>query len=376
LIDHANAIPRDSPVVPNKQWKRARREGYEINLPSFAENALDRAGQVGTSSINAVREIVTKKRTFVVAICLMIGLLPFRTTLGATHEEVQARTASGEHWAKLDHITLHYQISGKGPLVVIQAPGWGIGAEYLEKGLAPLQQHFTVLAYDPRGTGQSTPVSASDHLKNSDLAQDLEQLRIYCGLDRMDLVAHSNGSAIAILYAELHPERVHKLVLIGSQLLGYHGEKGPDAIAEDARRKNDPQFAIYIARMHAPAPDTDQGFTEQFKQYAGFFFYNPSKDVPILLSSMTHPMSVSMNKAFKESPAATEAPPLSDLEKITAATLIVDGRQDPACPFTESERIHAGISGSTLLAIDQSGHFPWIEQPSESFPPVVAFLKL
>lgn len=306
---------------------------------------------------------------------MMVGILSSRPALSATFEEIRARTATGEHWAKLDDVTLHYQIKGNGPLIVIQAPGWGIGTEYLDKGLASLQQHFTVLAYDPRGTGQSTPVSASDHLKNSDLAQDLEQLRIYTGLSKMDLVAHSNGSAIAILYAETHPENVRKLVLIGSQLLGYKGEEGPDQIAEDARRRHDPQFARYLARMQDHGADTDQGFTEQFRQYAGFFFYDPARDVPILLSSMTHLMSVSMNKAFKESPPATEAPPLGDLGKITAATLIVDGRQDPACPFTESERIHAGIPGSTLLPIDHAGHFPWIEQPARFFPPVIAFLQ-
>jgi hypothetical protein len=41
VIDKScNASLRDSPVVPNMQWERARREGYETSLLSFAENAL------------------------------------------------------------------------------------------------------------------------------------------------------------------------------------------------------------------------------------------------------------------------------------------------------------------------------------------------
>lgn len=306
---------------------------------------------------------------FAAAASLMSG-----AAAGATPEQFRARQSAGEHLARLEGLDLHYRIKGHGPLVVIQAPGWGIGTEYLEKGLAQLERHFTVLAYDPRGTGQSTPVAASAHLGNRDLADDLERLRAYLGLESMRLVAHSNGSAIAILYAEAHPERVDKLVLVGSQLLGYKGEKGPDEIAERERRSHEPRFAQDAARMRAPTAESDQGFTAQFKGYAGYFFYDPARDLPKLLSAMTRPMSVSMYRAFEESPPAKDAPPLEDLGKIRARTLVVDGRQDPVCPLAESERIRDGIPGAELVAIDEAGHFPWIEQPSAFFAPVIAFL--
>lgn len=294
---------------------------------------------------------------------------------GAKSEDLRARTSAGDHVAKLDGVELHYRIAGHGPLVVVQAPGWGIGTEYLEKGLAPLREHFTVLTYDPRGTGQSTPVSASAHVTNGDLAGDLERLRAYLGLDAMDLVAHSNGSAIAIVYAEAHPEHVRKLVLVGSQLLGYQGGWGPDGDAENERRAGDPRFAAYAKLMHAPAAKDDAGFTRQFKDYAGYFFYDPARDVPKLLAVMTQPMSAAMNKAFEESPPAKDAPPLEDLKKITARTLVVDGRQDPVCPLAESEAIQAGIPQAEIVAIDHAGHFPWIEQPAAFFAPVIRFLR-
>lgn len=284
--------------------------------------------------------------------------------------------SQGQHVADLKDLKIHYTVTGHGPFLVVQAPGWGIGSDYLENGLAALKSHFTLITFSPRGTGASSPVISSETLTNSDMVEDLERLRNYWGLDRMDLLGHSNGSAIAILYAERYPERVHKLVLIGSQLLGYRSKNDSVKAAEEARRKSDPNFAYYLAHINDPEPKTDAAFTAYFEKRVGYYFYDPARDVPIFLETMTQPMGASVHQAFLEVPPASQAPPLTDLGRITAETLIIEGRQDPACPLNESEMIHAGISGSKLIAIDRSGHFPWIEQPAEFFPAVVQFLNI
>jgi proline iminopeptidase len=285
-----------------------------------------------------------------------------------------ARLAIGEHVGLVNGLHFHYVIAGHGPLLVVQAPGWGIGSAYLENGLAPLRKHFTLLVFDPRGSGGSSPVSSTDRLTNSDLVEDLEHLRNYWGLETIDLVGHSNGSAIAILYAERYPTRVRKLVLIGSQLLGYTGSDNPERAAERARRKSDPQFTYYLAHIDDPEPKTDEAFTQYFKERAGFYFYNPSKDVPTFLKTMTGSMSASVHQAFLEAPPASQAPPLADLSQISAETLIIEGRQDPVCPLDESEKIQAGIGRSKIVVIDMSGHFPWIEQPDMFFSAASKFL--
>ncbi|WMJ69752.1 alpha/beta hydrolase [Stenotrophomonas sp. 24(2023)] len=285
------------------------------------------------------------------------------------------RLAAGEHVAELQGLTLHYTIAGHGPLLVVQSPGWGIGTPYLANGLKPLQDQFTVLTYDPRGTGGSTPVAADAHLTNGDLADDLEQLRAYLGLERMDLLGHSNGGAIAIIYAEQHPAHVHKLVLVGAQLLGYRQEADSVAKAESARRKASPDFAWLREHIGDPTPRTDAAFTAYFRERAGYFLYDPKKDADVFLGHLTNTMSASMNQAFEETPPVKAAPPLSDLGRITAATLVVEGRQDPACPLAMSEAIQHGIAGAQLVALDRTGHFPWIEQPAPFFAAVSRFLR-
>jgi proline iminopeptidase len=295
--------------------------------------------------------------------------------IDAVAEAPNARLANGEHTAVIGDLSFHYVVGGHGPLLVVQAPGWGIGSQYLGNGLAPLKKKFTLLTFDPRGSGASTHVASTDRLTNEDLADDLEHLRQYWGLTAMNVVGHSNGGAIAILYAERYPSRVRKLIVIGSQLLGYKGSKGSVQAAEDERRKKDPQFAYFLAHISDPTPKTDAEFTQYFKDRMGFYSYDPSTTVPAFLATMTNTMTASVNQAFIEGPPSSQAPPLTDLAKVRAKTLVIEGMQDPACPLDESERIQSGIAGSTIVKIDKSGHFPWIEQPVQFFSAVTQFLK-
>jgi pimeloyl-ACP methyl ester carboxylesterase len=72
---------------------------------------------------------------------------------------VSDRLLPGEHDVLIDGLPFHYVVRGRGALLVVQAPGWGIGSAYLRNGLAPLEKQFTVLTFDPRGSGSSAPMT-------------------------------------------------------------------------------------------------------------------------------------------------------------------------------------------------------------------------
>ncbi|WP_295541956.1 alpha/beta hydrolase [uncultured Thiohalocapsa sp.] len=76
--------------------------------------------------------------------------------------------------------------------------------------------HFHVLAYDLRGHGRSTVTPCGYSLEHQ--ASDLEALLDHLRLDRVHVLSHSYGGAVATLFALRQPERVASLMLADVRL--------------------------------------------------------------------------------------------------------------------------------------------------------------
>jgi proline iminopeptidase len=61
------------------------------------------------------------------------------------------------------------------------------------------------------------------------------------------------------------------------------------------------------------------------------------------------------------------------LAQVHCRTLVVHGRQD-AIPESVAYEIRGAMPQLELHFIERSGHFPWLEQPEESFRVLRAFL--
>jgi pimeloyl-ACP methyl ester carboxylesterase len=276
----------------------------------------------------------------------------------------------GHHRVTLNGIATHYEVAGTGPLLVIQSPSWGIGSAYLFNGLAELAKNFTLLAYDVPGSGASDKPASGYKLTTTEIADQLEALRQYLKRDEIDLLGHSQGSALAMAYASRYPERVRRLVLVGSQLYGFPGDEEANALARV--RENDPRFKGAIAARATPTPTDDAAYTRRFIQTAPYYLYDP-KDTDAFVATLTKPLSAWPANAKSRTVAADDQQPDS-LPLIKARTLVIDGLQDPVCPPVVSARIKQGIPGSLLLIYENTGHFPWIEQPPRFFGDVSRFL--
>jgi proline iminopeptidase len=74
---------------------------------------------------------------------------------------------------------------------------------------------YDVLLFDQRGCGQSTPHAELEANTTWDLVADVERLRSLVGVDKWLVFGGSWGSALALAYAETHPDRVSELILRG-----------------------------------------------------------------------------------------------------------------------------------------------------------------
>lgn len=114
--------------------------------------------------------------------------------------------------AVLNGISVHYQVKGAGPDVVLVHGISSCLAQWYVDILPALASRHRVTAYDLRGHGLSE-VTASGYTSEA-LAHDLLALLDHLRIERTCLVGHSFGGAVALHAALLQPERFRGIALL------------------------------------------------------------------------------------------------------------------------------------------------------------------
>jgi aminoacrylate hydrolase len=112
----------------------------------------------------------------------------------------------------VDGRTLSYEVVGAGPPIVFIA-GLGDPGNYWTAQIADFSATFQVVTFDHGGVGAS---AARPPYRVEQWAADTLHLIDHLRLDRVHLVGHSTGGAIAQTLAGNHGDRVASLVLGGS----------------------------------------------------------------------------------------------------------------------------------------------------------------
>jgi proline iminopeptidase len=284
--------------------------------------------------------------------------------------------ATGAHDVDIGEVRLHYVVRGRGPLVFIVSPGWGVGSSYLQNGLAPLEKHFTLIFMDTRGSGGSTRPADSRHMSHAIMADDIEALRQKLAIPTLDLLGHSDGGTLAIEYAERHPQQVRKLMLIDPAVIG---DRDGQAIRSVLQLwADDPQYTVAIHEAETSKSDptlTDAEFERSLGRMIPLYLSDPSRYLKPFVESMAGTHLSAYAKVAQEAAEHDDHDQRPDLKLIQADTLIINGTVDWVCPFTVAQRLHTAIARSHLSLYANRGHFPWIEAGPRFFEEVSWFLS-
>jgi proline iminopeptidase len=116
--------------------------------------------------------------------------------------------------------------------------------------LGGLSAHRRLIMLDLRGTGRSAIPEDAASYRCERLVDDVEALREHLGLDRLDLLGHSAGANLAVLYVARHPERMRKLALITPSTRAVGIEvTGEARLATAWLRRDEPWFATAFAAL-------------------------------------------------------------------------------------------------------------------------------
>jgi proline iminopeptidase len=125
---------------------------------------------------------------------------------------VRVREAS--EFTTSDGVVIRFACLGAGPPLYLCHGGPLGDRRGLTAQIAALQDRFTLVSHDYRGSGASSTAPASTY-DFEHLADDLDELRAHLGHERVDVLAHSMGVPVALYFALRHSDSARRIVLSG-----------------------------------------------------------------------------------------------------------------------------------------------------------------
>lgn len=275
-----------------------------------------------------------------------------RSSCGGWVSEVHTFTAA-------DGTLLAYDRTGEGePLICV--PGGPMQASaYLGDlgGVSPLAR------LDLRGTGASAVPADPAGYRCDRLVDDVEAFRVHLGLDRVDLLGHSAGGSLAVLYAARCPDRVARLVLVtpSPRVVGLEITDADRREVAEQRRGEDwfPDAFAAFERIWAGEPtDADWACITPFH----YGRWNA-------VSQANHAAGVTRTNqaaaaAYYSDGALDPDTTRTALAGFTAPVLLVAGEFDVGLPPQRAAEYAALFPNAEFAMQPGGGHFPWLDDPA------------
>jgi 3-oxoadipate enol-lactonase len=213
-------------------------------------------------------------------------------------------------------------------------------------------KHFRLVRYDRRGHGKSEVPNGPYSMERfgRDVISILDALKIkktnWCGLSMGGMVGQWLGARA--------PDRVDKLILSNTNY--NYADKAPwnDRI----------KFVKEKGLAELVDPNMERWFTKEFRARAP---QTIARMKEIFLTTKT-PGYIACCEAIRDMNFTASNP------RVSAPTLVIVGKQDPATPPSAGEAIAQQIKGAKLAALD-AAHISNMEQPKLYTETVLNFLN-
>jgi 4,5:9,10-diseco-3-hydroxy-5,9,17-trioxoandrosta-1(10),2-diene-4-oate hydrolase len=267
----------------------------------------------------------------------------------------------GEQYAEVNGLKVCYQQQGDGPDLVI-IPGLGTNIDFWQQAIPAIAPHCRVWAMDPPGFGRSEKPDAS-----YDLPWMCDQVLAFMDamhIEKATLMGGSLGGHLALLIAINHPQRVDRLILMGS--CGAWPAPGPllttaihllwnDAVVADHMRRNWPD--IYRRMFIRQTEITQRIFRFQMAVRANAAVYLPEGRAE----------SRALRSIFFNTCCGR-------LPQVRQPALLIWGESDHFHLLSEAHRLRRDLPNSRLVVVPDCGHEVMCDQPEVFNNLVITFL--
>lgn len=248
-------------------------------------------------------------------------------------------------------------------------------------GTAPMMRRFfdpaayRIVLVDQRGCGKSTPHASLEANSTWHLVADLEQLRQELGIERWQLFGGSWGSALALAYAQKHPDVVTEMVLRGiftlrRRELEWFYQEGASAVFPEAweeylapipAAERGDMIGAYYRRLTSDDAQTRLTAARAWSVWEAStsnLFINASQvahfgNAEYALAFARIECHYFVNGGFFESDTQL----LDDVPRIRhIPAVIVQGRYDIVCPMMTAWALHRAWPEADFVVVPDAGH--------------------
>ena len=253
--------------------------------------------------------------------------------------------------------------AGSGPPLIL-LHGLGTSSETWGPTMRALVDHFTVLAPDLAGHGQSSGAPLRGSVEP--LVKALDDLCEEQGLETAAVVGHSLGGLVAIRFALNHPDRVSHLVLVDAGGIG-----------------EEMSWVLRIAAIPLLGRLVFGPSRLWVKHYNSRLIVPGNCDTN-LLKSLHRSRTLHVTADFMRRAVGSSADALGPVEsayllprlgEIAVPVLVLWGEQDRLFPVEQLEVIRETCPQVEIHTFPDVGHWPYAEVPDAFNAALVDFLE-
>lgn len=279
---------------------------------------------------------------------------------GITDTELTFENTS--RFVQTDGWKLHYHEAGSGsPVLFLHGSGPGATAwSNFKLNIAALAATHRVLLLDQPGWGESDPFEAAPGGHLPAIVQFLDAL----GIEKVSLVGNSMGAVNAIEFTMAYPDRVDRLVTMGSPDLSHPNAFSPGGFSLGLQAV----YQGYVDRTPAAYRKLVDVMT------FGDAFLDDDMIAERLASALRH--EEHLDAFLHRAPDRREGPAWTypSLSAIQHPSLLIHGRDDQVVPYEATLRLVSMIPNSRALIFNQCGHWAQLEKAAEFNRVVSGFL--
>ncbi|MEV7198289.1 alpha/beta hydrolase [Streptomyces sp. NPDC093510] len=256
---------------------------------------------------------------------------------------------------------------------VVCLPGGPMQASAYLGDLGGLAAHRPLITLDLRGTGGSAVPQDPASYRCDRLVDDVEALRRHLGLDTMDLLAHSGGTNLAVLYAARHPERVGKLALITPSVMAVGVSVDGSVRRETALlRRDEPWFPAAFAALEEIM--AGRAGADAFQAIAPFAYGRWDEAAQAHQAAEDVQRNAAAAAVYGAEGAYDPAATRGALARLGAPVLVLAGEGDLNSPPPAVAEVAGMFPDAEFVVQPGAGHFPWLYDPAAFVALTAAFL--